>query len=242
MTTIIHRTKLTLIGFALTGLFVGLGLWQLQRAEANQAVLNKLMTTMKQPPATLKDINTPQDWRFHLATLTGQFDNSRSFLLDNKTNKHRVGYEVYTPFTPDGSDQTFLVDRGFIPANPDRNVLPTIPAIAKTTTILGMLSLPPLGVTLGKVTDIKTTTWPQRIETLQLNNISQTLNANLFPYVLMLAPQSPYAFDMEWKLTDTTPAQHRLYAAQWFALALTLLLLSLAMNRNTEKKTRKQVK
>src|SRR5690348_6947605 len=159
MTTIIHRTKLTLLGFALTGLFLGLGLWQLQRASENQATINKLTLAMKQPPATLKDINTPNDWRFHLTTLTGQFDNARSFLLDNKTNNHQVGYEVYTPFTPDGSNQTFLVDRGFVPANPDRNVLPTIPAVPKTTTILGMFNLPPRTPTLGKITDIQSTTW-----------------------------------------------------------------------------------
>lgn len=242
MTTIIHRTKLTFVGFALTGLFVGLGLWQLQQAQTNQATLDKLMVNMKQAPVTVKEISMPNDWRFHLATFTGEFDNARSFLLDNKTNKHQVGYEVYTPFTPTGSNQTFLVDRGFIPANPDRNVLPTIPAVAKTATILGMLNLPPRSVTLGKITDLKPSTWPQRIEALQLANVSQSLNTTVFPYVLMLAPQSPYAFDMEWKLTNTTPSQHRLYAAQWFALALTLLLLSLAMNRNTEKKTRKQAK
>lgn len=241
MTTIIHRTKLTLVGFALTGLFVGLGLWQLQRASENQATLDKLMQSMKQAPVTVKDISTPNDWRYHLTTLTGQFDNNRSFLLENKTNR-QVGYEVYTPFTPNGSNQTFLVDRGFIPATVNTNTLPAIPPVEKTATILGMLNLPPHNQSLGKITDIKQTTWPQRVQTIQLAQVSKALNADLFPYVVLLAPKSPYAFDIEWKLTNTAPSQNRLYAAQWFALALTLLLLSLALNRKVESKPRKQTK
>lgn len=241
MTTLIDRTKLTLVGFALTGLFVGLGLWQLQRASENQATVDKLMLSLKQAPATVKDIATPNDWRYRLATLTGQFDNTRSFLLENKTNK-QAGYDVYTPFTPNGSNQTFLVDRGFIPATPEAKSLPTIPPVEKTATILGMLSLPPRNTSLGKITDIKQTTWPQRVQAIQLADVSKALNANLFPYVLLLSPKSPYAFDIEWKLTDTSPSQHRLYAAQWFALALTLLLLSLALNRKAVSKPRKPSK
>jgi len=49
--------------------------------------------------------------------------------------------------------------------------------------------------------------------------------------VLILEENHPAAYTVKWQIVMMSPEKHNAYAIQWFALALTLLVLFLALNR-----------
>lgn len=227
----VKNWKLLLLGLFFTCVFAALGMWQLARAHQKERLLTSFSSRIQKSPYIGKDLNRFNDWRFYRAVLTGKFDNEHTFLLDNKTFQGKIGYDVYTPFYAKGLRKPILVNRGFIPLGTSRNELPNIKSIEGKTTIIGMINVPPLYLSMGKLYDTPTVTWPLRVQFINLPQIGKVLNKKLFPYVLIIDPKDPRAYATEWKVVPFTPDRHFGYAVQWFALAATLLILSLALNR-----------
>lgn len=224
--------KLFILGLIFVGIFTNLGMWQLNRAREKEALLKSFAERSAHQPLSAQDLKNPSDYRYYRAELTGKFDNKHLFFLDNKTHAGKIGYEIYSLFIANELAQPILIDRGFTPILTSREVLPPIPPIKDTVTITGMLNLPPKLVTLGKINDSPVITWPLRIEYVHLNEMAAlTNNPSFFPYVLTIDAKSPYAFATEAALFPMPPERHRGYAVQWFALALTLLILSVVLNR-----------
>lgn len=231
----IRNWKLALLAWLFIALFIALGMWQLSRATEKDILLSSYNARMNQPALTLARLAENPDPRFYRVTMTGTFDNEHSFLLDNKIFNGQVGYEIYTPFHPKNSRALFLIDRGFVPLQGNRNTLPTIPAVNGTTSITGLINTPPRYVTFGKMID-DTITWPRRVEYVNVQMFASLLNEAVYPYIVMLDPKSPYALPMEWQIVIMGPERHRGYALQWFAFASTLLIIFVALNRTPAKK------
>ena len=230
--------KLSLLSLVFILIFTSLGFWQLSRAREKTEILQAYQQRAQAAPLSSSDLSRPNDWRFHQVKLIGKFDDSHTILLDNKTFNGKVGYEVYTPFIAKGLDQPILVDRGFIPIGVNRESLPAIPKTTKgTITIQGMLNTPPLYVAMGEMSENGKVQWPLRVEFIHLPQISKLLNYNnVYPYVLSLNPESPSALQVKWQIQTVDPNKNKGYAVQWFALALTLLIISVFLNRNPDKK------
>ncbi len=234
MSTFIHRAithwKFTLFIFSFIALFIGLGTWQLKRAQQKEIILANFHARMTQSPLIATDLTataSPADKRFYRVTLTGHFDNAHTFLLDNKTFQRQIGYEIYTLFTAQGVVAPILVDRGFIPLGASRNHLPLIKPITGRVTITGMLNTPPAYAALGAMyEEKKPLTWPLRVQFIELKPLQTLLpqKENFYPYILLLTPQDPVIMG---------PEKHKGYAVQWFALALTLLILFVVLNRRS---------
>jgi surfeit locus 1 family protein len=242
MSTVLKNWKLNLLGLICVCLLAKLGFWQLSRAEYKKALLQSFNERTIHAPLNGLALNTPNDWRFYQATLNGSFDNQHSLFLDNKTYNGKIGYEVYTLFYADGMTTVLLVDRGFISNNNDRAHLPTIKPINGRVTIHGMINLPPTYVSLGQMIDGKSSAWPMRVEYLHPASLGKIIQTSLYPYVLTLDPKSPYALDataIDWRLFPISPERHMGYAVQWFALALTLLVICAALNYKQHKKNKK---
>lgn len=222
----------TLAILALVGiiLFTTLGFWQLHRANYKRALIALYTERTERTPFHVSDLSRPFDWRYFRLDVEGEFDNDHTILLDNKTFHGQVGYEVYTPFRINNSDINILVDRGFVPANTDRNQLPEIRSLLGTINLIGMLNMPPQYVALGAMTDSSTISWPLRVEFISTEALSKLLHYPLFQYVLIMDAHDPNAYPVEWKITNMIPEKHQAYAVQWFALALLLLLLFVALN------------
>lgn len=223
--------KIAILAFVLIALFTTLGLWQLSRAHQKQSLLQSFAARTLHTPFSARDLNTIGDWRFYRVTLVGTFDNKHTFLLDNKTYQRRIGYEVYTPFHARGMKEAILVNRGFIPMGKSRQELPEIKDIKGEVTLTGMLNLPPLYVTLGKIIDPIKISWPLRVEFINIADLANILKEHLYPYTVVMAPSDTRAYDITWQVLSMTPERHLGYAVQWFALALTLLILFVALNR-----------
>jgi surfeit locus 1 family protein len=230
----IRNWKLALLSLLLLALFIFLGCWQLSRAWQKEVLLREFALRIKHPPLSASALVTANDERFYRVILTGTFDNIHTFLLDNKIYEGRVGYEIYTPFSTTDLATTILVDRGFVPAPSDRHILPTIEPIVGTTTITGMLNLPPTYVQWGNLYE-SPLHWPLRIEYLDISQLSNLLSTHIYQYVLQITPNTPPAYDMQWQINVIGPERHRGYALQWFAFAITLLILFAALNCGTKK-------
>lgn len=227
----IQNWKLSLLAFIFIGVFTSLGMWQLSRASEKKILLKSFAERTELAPLDASSLSQYNDLRFYRATLQGTFDNAHSILLDNKISQGKVGYEVYTPFYVIGLKKPLLVDRGFTPIINSRKEMPVIPAITGIVTITGMLNLPPTYVALGEMIDTPTHHWPLRVEYINLTELSTVLNDTMYPYVLNITPKDAAALEVNWQVVTMSPEKHMGYALQWFAFAVTLLILFVTLNR-----------
>jgi surfeit locus 1 family protein len=228
----IKNWKLAILSLVLVSFLTSLGFWQLRRADEKTALLDNYQHRTQLAAVNAKSLGSPNDWRFYQAKLEGKFDEAHTILLDNKIFNGKVGYEVYTPFTAKGMTGLILVDRGFIPLGISRDELPAVPKPAKgTVSIQGMLNTPPKSFSFGAMSDNGKIQWPLRVEYININEIAILLKDNVYPYVISLNPESPSALQVKWQIVSVDPNKNKGYAFQWFALALTLLVISVVLNR-----------
>jgi surfeit locus 1 family protein len=226
----IKSWKLTLLAFIFICFFAGLGNWQLNRAREKEQLLQTFQARATSAPLDASALQDKTDLRFHRVTVQGHFDNTHTLLLDNKIQDGKVGYEIYVPFYADELLQPILVDRGFIAGTANRQQLPFIPAYEGKTSLTGMLNTPPRYVALGNMVTSLPMTWPLRVEYIQIGELAALLKNPIFPLIINIEPHHPAALSIQWQIVTMSPERHRGYAVQWFAFALTLLILSVVLN------------
>lgn len=225
----IQNWKLALLALTFIVIFTGLGCWQLSRATEKKILVKYF--TQRTESSPLKASELHGEIRYYQAEISGEFENQHTLLLDNKIEDGQPGYEVYTLFKAQGLSAPILIDRGFVPLTQSRKILPAIRAINGRVTLSGMLNLPPAYVSFGKLSDSPGTS-PLRVEYINLKELAGIFQqGELFPYVLHLKADNPAAYHIKWQAVTMQPEKHMGYAIQWFAFALTLLILFVALNR-----------
>ncbi len=215
--------------------FCSLGTWQEQRAKQKSLLIQSYTQRMQQQPISAVEIfDSSQDNRFSPARLRGHFDTPHTILLDNKTFEGKVGYEVYTPFVIAGFSKAILVDRGWVAADSNRAILPKIEPVPGKITILGTLNSPPAYYSMGVMAE-PNSHFPLRVQYIDFKELSPIMPYPLAPYILWLDVKDPNGFQRQWKVTFMPPEKHTLYAVQWFAFALSLLVIFLVLNFHKEK-------
>ena len=231
MPSLIKNWKLNLLAVFFMGLFSFLGYWQLTRAWYKEQLINQYQQRLHQPPISQQNLNPQADLRFFQVTLTGYYDNQHTLLLDNKTFHGTTGYEVYTPFRADNLSSIILVDRGFINNNGNRSKTPQISPITGKQTINGLLNLPPKQIVMNEnIFDPLPSAKLLRVETLNFAKLEKALGYVFFPYTLTLAAADSNAYTIEWQAVTLPPERHYAYATQWFAFAITLLIIFAILN------------
>ena len=226
----IKSWKLALLGLFFVCVFFALGCWQVQRANEKKLLLKHFQERTQQNPLNQNNLSSNQDLRFYRVELLGEFDNSKNFLLDNKIYQQQIGYEIYTVFNT--SQQSYLIDRGFLPIKNRRDEAPSIQPILGKVTIVAILNEPPRYFSLGGIKASNNESWPLKIEYVDIKELSQIAHQHLFPYVLMLSEKNALNYyPTEPQIISMTPEKHMGYAVPWFALSLSLLIISLVLNR-----------
>jgi surfeit locus 1 family protein len=160
--------------------------------------------------------------------VTGRYDAKRQVLLDNISSQGRPGYQVLTPFST--GEGTVLVNRGWLPADGDRRVLPDIRVGEQPREVLGRIEqLPQPGITLPTAPPAATAAWPRRLLFPTTGEVSAQLNTPLRSYQLLLDPSAPDGYQRAWQPGGMGPDRHRAYALQWFGLALTVFIIYLVL-------------
>lgn len=217
----------TLAAFFLLPLLVGLGFWQLDRAEQKRELLSKLRANA-QDAAIAVDGGLGQlgDFRFRRAVASGRYLQGRQILLDNQIEAQRVGYHVFTPLElAGGGGVVLLVNRGWVSLGSSRTQRPAVPAPAGSVTVHGLLNTPPaVGMRLGRGA-VAGADWPQVWTYLDTQAVGQALDRRVLPYVLLLDRDDPGGYVRNWRVSGTPPEKNLGYAFQWFAMAAMLVLL-----------------
>lgn len=226
MNRIFRWTWFSALVLSFVALTAGLGVWQTQRGQYKQAVLDALTVAATQPPVTLMRGSAAGEYPVR-AQASGRYDIVFQLLHDNQAHEQKPGYHVWTPFRlADGG--VIMVNRGWLPANPDRRVLPTLPA-PDTAQVSGLWrALPQPGLRLAKVVNCPAEkTFPAVVSYPDLEDLRCLLGENVIAGVLLLDAGAPGGFVREWnpRFVGLPPSRHYAYAATWFLLCATLLFL-----------------
>ncbi|TKB45550.1 SURF1 family protein [Thalassotalea mangrovi] len=205
---------------------IKLGVWQWQRADEKSERLARIQSFTQTQPLTLDQIDLQQATE-HIndlpVKLQGQFLNQYPLLLDNQTDQGRTGYRVFVPFADELSNQTVIVNLGWLAGDVDRSKLPEIEAITGVQTLTGHLRVmqPPLFYRQQPLS----AGWPQRQPHIDPVFLAEQLKMKLAPVVIYLDPEVAIGYKKNWNPIVMPPEKHRGYAWQWFSLALAFLSL-----------------
>lgn len=221
------RPLITLAALVLLGAFLALGFWQLERMREKQ-VLFAAFAAGNQKLERLSDIDLERAPRYTRVVAVGRFDTTHQFLLDNMTHDGRAGYRVLTPLDL-GEGKNVLVDRGWIPLGPTREVLPDVAVAENARSVIGRLDeLPAAGIDLPAASTA--TTWPRVLSYPHLADLRTAIGRALEPRIILLDPAQADGFVRAWQPSQFPPERHLSYAITWFALAATVAGLFVALN------------
>lgn len=202
-----------------------LGFWQLDRASEKANIQREQVENSAKQAS---EINRQSLKNFVRYTLQGKYL-ANSYLLDNRTRDGKVGYEVFTWLSLTSGDFV-LVNRGWIKAGRYRSDLPEIltpnvPVELEAYFYRAANAAPVLRDDLGYLSE----GWPKRIQSLDWDKLPlQDSDAFIPGQFRLVDGQQPGAYLADWPVVGMKPSKHTAYAVQWFALSVTLVLLSIA--------------
>lgn len=220
--------KLTLFTVLMLPFLVYLGLWQLDREQEKRETQVSYDLRAGQPAVSLEavDWSDANDIAWMRVAATGQYDSDRQFLLDNRINQARVGYELITPFRTETG--LLLVNRGWIAQGINRQTLPDVGVSDQPAVIQGTVYVPGGDImVLGDEEPVGQDPWPRVIQRLDVAQVSALLGEPVLPYSVRLEPGAPGLEQINWQPVTLSPETHRAYAVQWFFMATVLIILYL---------------
>jgi surfeit locus 1 family protein len=216
-----------LAAVVLVVLFAGLGLWQLDRADEKAALRELFESGAGYRPLSAGEI--PE--LYEPLKASGRFLGERQFLIENMIMNGRIGYFVITPFEHAAGEPLLLVNRGWMPKAPDRDLAEAVAVAGSEQEITGRAGrLPRVGIRAGEAFEgdggwPKTANWPT------LEELEHELGRELLPFVLLADPEPDASFVRRWELPGPGPMRHIGYAFQWFALAAAVIVTALILWR-----------
>lgn len=208
----------TLVVLALLPVLLGLGFWQLSRAEEKRQLLTAAEARRIAPPVTVEQLAASPDPAYLRVRLHGHFDADHSLLLDSRIRDGKAGVELLQPFQA-GSGQWLLVNRGWLPW-PDRRVAPVFQTPEGEQELIAWAYVPP-GAAF-ELKHLEAAGWPQLVNQVDAAALWQHLRRSGLPLELRLE-QGLAAYRSDWPVVAMGADKHIGYAVQWFALAAALL-------------------
>ncbi|WP_160115581.1 SURF1 family protein [Marinobacterium lutimaris] len=202
-----------------------LGFWQLDRAEQKKDwQLQQQATPLISPTAS--EINRAlAEHRWIKAQLSVRWPKARPLFLDNRTDQGRAGYELFLPVQlEDGS--YMAVNLGWLPSPVSRNQEPTVAIEGRSdvTSLSGVIGAPVDTFTLSAEGSGSDAAW--RVQRQSVAQLAERWQLPLQPWMFWL--DQPAIEGVKARVPGAgqmPPERHLGYAVQWFALALTLLIL-----------------
>lgn len=231
-----RNARRSLLGLALTLLVITLCLnlawWQWQRAGEKREWLADQAEKARAAPVSLEQALALDDPRHRPVRVSGELNNRRSVLLDNRTYQGVAGYFLLTPLRTD-QGQWVLINRGWLPRGADRAHLPEVPRVTGPVTIFGHVYRPSAKTFVLKETPLPENQWPLRVQKVDFAAIGHRLGVELAPFEIRVGPDQPLddaaALPRPWRdiTTVMSPQRHQAYALQWLGLAMAALIMYL---------------
>ena len=247
-----HRRYGMLLGWllavAVTAAFTWLGCWQLDRMHEKQARLDAAAQALE--PQTAQSLLLASDparaQAYDWAMGSGSLANA-TLWLDNQIQDGKPGVRMYCVLLPDDGVQAVLLDAGWWPLDGQRDLPVFGCPIGNAQQVRGLLAPPPSSGLLHG--DAMAVSGPRRWLATRIDPVAiagaMKLSAGIAPRVLRLDPARnkgdagvmlvPGLRDLVILPNTLTPARHLGYAVQWFALALTVLVVALVLTLKARK-------
>lgn len=214
----------TLGALGLASLFIWLGFWQLDRLQQRRSLNALVERRFTAPLIALTgqplDIN---QYEYQRVTVRGTYDPSQTILLRNRTFEGRAGADVLTPLRIAGSNQSVLVDRGWVP-----QILPNVAALQQYATtepveITGVLRRPRTPTSsIGPQDNVPAS---GRLDAWFFPDIQRISRQVPYPLLPFYVEQLPQGNQTEPPIAQATvdyqnEGSHLSYAIQWFAFTI----------------------
>ena len=235
--------KNTIATLLVLPLLISLGFWQLDRAAQKRELASAFAENSDKRAveisAALLDHAKAFDWLpvSGLGSYSGP-----NILLDNRIKGGAVGYEVLTPMSAGGV--TLLVNRGWVAAPAQRNLLPELFIPSGEQAYSGKLGpVPTTGVAINEFSNLVEELSPDtlRIQMVEMHRLADLLDTPLATGVVYLDAGAPNGYLRDWKAPGFNPEKHQAYATQWFSMATIVLILYITLNLRTDSKTESKV-
>jgi surfeit locus 1 family protein len=232
-----YRFNFTLpltIAFLITfSILIKLGFWQLERADHKKYLNESYKLRQSEKIIDLnahKNIKDKESILWRKVSLNGSFYKEKNLMVDNQIFKHEAGFNILTPFKLDGTGMTILVNRGWHKNLINREQIPVINSVDDIGLINGYaVKIPVPGINLGGSNIEIINASLARFQRINLDEINSFYQANFLPYMVYLNPLIDDEYISNFKLPVPDSEKNYGYAFQWFAFALTLLIIFLRL-------------
>lgn len=201
---------------------IGLGQWQLGRAQQKAELLAAREAALREAPIHLGQAPLPVDSiEDRRVEARGRFDPRGMVFLDNRVRNGRPGYEVVMPLRIEGGDMHVLVNRGWVAADADRTRLPRIRTPEHEVSVTGIAVVPG-----RKVFELSDETIQGRVwQNLSLERYRARMDYKLHPVMIQQTSEADDGLLREWPTPRRSIDVHRSYALQWFSFAALIAAL-----------------
>ena len=212
-------------------LCVILGLWQIDRGNEKKDIYNSYINKLSKEPIDLNLLsNEPNQFtNIKIKNISFRYLSNKQFLLDNKVNNRQAGYEVLTPIMV--NENILLVNRGWV-TNHNRQRLPNINIINSTSNLEGYIYYYDDAYELKKET--YPSDFPMVIQNIKLDDISDILDNDVLPYVLILSKKQDNSYAIQSRYRENPEFKHYMYAGQWFLFALIGFIFMIILMRKAK--------
>lgn len=227
------QRRLWLFCTLLLPLVLSLGFWQLERAQQKREQQANFDQQASEAVTGISALSAEQIRPLRTYVISGYLK-PPVYLLDNRTREGRAGYEVLQRFDSD-SGLSLLLNRGWLPAPHYREQLPDISWPSEHLSLQGYWyqarhSTPLLNQQAKRLNANGFIAPEPKLEIQRIQAVAWQELAQLEQLVQgEFRPNSELeglTYRLGWPLYQMSPEKHQAYALQWFALAMTLVVLT----------------
>lgn len=189
----------TLVYLCVLPVLIALGMWQLDRSEQKRVFLEEQEQAAADETLHLTAAieNNTKALRYRKVEVAGRYDVAHQFLVDNQISDGKAGYFVLTPLILTGVNKAVLVNRGWIPLNQNRSILPELKIDNAEAVIIGRINnFPSVGIKLAGA-EIPSEGWPSIVQVVDSDVLAKKLGYPLFQFQVELDKELPDGFKRE---------------------------------------------
>jgi surfeit locus 1 family protein len=212
-------TLAAVIGLAVT---LSAAYWQFGRAAYKEQLQHEFRLRQEAPPVVVETANALPDTEIALrkVTVTGRYLAEHTIYLDNRLRDGIAGYEVVTPLSTGTAAAVVLVNRGWIRAAAERNVLPQVDTPAGPVTVTGTAVVPS-----GRILELSDQTVEGAVwQNLVLPRYREMHRLDVTNFVIQQEDALEYGLDRRWAEPGFGVRTHQSYAVQWLIFAILIII------------------
>ncbi|MDX1737721.1 MAG: SURF1 family protein [Alphaproteobacteria bacterium] len=210
----------------------GLAIWQTQRLQWKEDLIEKMQSRAESVPAPLPSSGLSEEENEFLPYhVTGRFEHDKEIYLVNRSLNGNPGMHVYTPLVRSDGQGVVMVNRGWVPFEDHLPASRLQGQIGGEVTVSGLLRFPKGRNMFIPDNEVDKNVWFY----VDIDQMATQVKHELADYYILSSDdQVPGGFPIgkQWHLNIAN--NHLQYAITWFLLGITLLVIFLIFSRKKD--------